>query len=787
MKLHILLVGVLIALGAPVRPAAAQSDAIVQGQVIAAGDRSVLPGATVMLQASAGRQPREATTDAEGRFVFTQVAPEQYVVSVGIDGFESRHVVITIEPREVRMLSLALDVARLNVDVRVTAEDRPLPATHSPSSTMLTSERMERMPMFARSSLPDAIVTSAPGMIRGHDDFVHVRGEEIALNPIIDGVAFWENPHAMFSAGVSPDIIETANVMTGAFPAEYGNRFGGVVDVATRSGLRMHERGSATFSVGDEGRRHAAADVGGRHGAFGYFLSAATISSHRFLSAPDAEAIHDSGSAAHGFARLDWSGVRGGALNVVAMGDAADAQIPKTPLDAELRPDASAEQHARQQTVTFGWTRAWSTSVVDATAYQRWSRLDLSPAAGPLAAHASLRRGVLTVGAKADATRITGRHALKAGVDAVALRPQEDLDYDYAGYRDLTHMLALPHIHVANQRIRFDGRDRGGQMSAFAQDDIQLGGRLTGDVGLRVDRHALVIDDTHVSPRVNLAYRAGRGAVIHASYNHFFVPPPIEGVLSTSAGLTSQIREIGIALPALRPATENQFEFGGSASPGPLQLGITGYYRVTDNPVHTIVWPDARIYSYASFDRGRAYGVEAKADVNAFARLGLGGYVNYALGHVKFKNPVTGGFVTEAEHLSDTSWFDAPMDQLHTLTAGATYQEKRSGLWTGLSVEYGSGTPVGHGGAHHHDGGEEADHADTAPEGVASRVPGHFTADATIAMDLLRNSTRRPHLTVRFDVTNVANSLFVIARDSEFSPGQHSAPRQLSITAQLRF
>jgi outer membrane receptor protein involved in Fe transport len=324
-------------------------------------------------------------------------------------------------------------------------------------------------------------------------------------------------------------------------------------------------------------------------------------------------------------------------------------------------------------------------------------------------------------------------------------------------------------------------------MSAFAQDDIQLGGRLSGDVGLRVDRHALVIDDTHVSPRVNLAYRAGRGAVIHASYNHFFVPPPIEGVLSTSAGLTSQIREIGIALPALRPATENQFEFGGSASPGPLQLGITGYYRVTDNPVHTIVWPDARIYSYASFDRGLAYGVEAKADVNAFARLGLGGYVNYALGHVKFKNPVTGGFVTEAEHLSDTSWFDAPMDQLHTLTAGATYREKRSGLWTGLSVEYGSGTPVGHGGAHHHDGGEEADHADTASEDVASRVPGHFTADATIAMDLLRNSTRRPRLTVRFDVTNVANSLFVIARDSEFSPGQHSAPRQLSFTAQLRF
>jgi hypothetical protein len=786
MTRHILLFFVVIGAGLPARPAAAQSDAIVQGRVTAAADRSALPGAAVTLQTAAGRLSKEATTDADGRFVFAQVAPDQYVVSVGVDGFDPRQMMVTIEPREVRMLSFPLDVARVNVNVRVTAAVPTLPATHSPSSTILTKESIDRMPAFDHSSLPEAIVTSAPGMIRGHDDFVHVRGEEIALNPIIDGVAFWENPHAMFSAGVSPNIIESANVMTGAFPAEYGSRFGGVVDVATKSGLRLHERGSAMFSVGGDGRRHAAADIGGRRGPFGYFLSGAALASDRFLSPPDPEAIHDSGDARHAFGRFDWSGTRIGTMNVVIMGDAANAQIPKTPQDVALRPAANADQDARQQTLTFGWTRAWSASVVDATAYQRWSRLQLAPAAGPLTAQASLRRELQTIGAKADLTRITGRHTLKVGVDAVALRPQENLDYDYAGYRDLTHVLALPHIHVVNQRITFDGRDHGGQMSAFAQDDIQLGSRLTGDFGLRVDRHALVIDETHVSPRINVAYRAGRGATIHASYNHFFVPPPIEGVLSSSAGLTSLIKEIGVALPALRPSKENQFELGGSMSSGLLQMNITGYYRATDNPVHTTVWPDARIYSYASFDRGRAYGLEARTEVNVFSHLGLTGYVNYALGRVEFKNPVTGGFVTEADHLLEADWFAAPMDQMHTLTAGATYRQERSGLWTGLSVEYGSGTPVGHGDAHHHDGGDEVDHADPASDGAA-RIPGHFTADATLAVDLLRGVNRRARLTLRFDVKNVANSMFVVARDSEFSPGQYSTPRQLSLTAQVRF
>jgi hypothetical protein len=787
MKPALLLFGVFMALGARAVPAAAQSDAIVQGQVVAAADRSALPGATVTLRAGAGGEPKQATTDAGGRFVFAQVAPQGHVVSVAIDGFEPLQIVVTIEPREARTLVLALDVARLNVDVHVTAGERTLPATHSPSSTLLTRERVERMPVFARSSLPDAIVTSAPGMIRGHDDFVHVRGEEIALNPMIDGIVFWENPHAMFSAGLSPDIIDTANVMTGAFPAEYGNRFGGVVDVATRSGLRAHERGSATFSTGDEGRRRAAADFGGQRGSFGYFIAASALASERFLSPPDPKAIRDEGSAGHAFGRFDWSGTRIGAVNLIFMSDRVDAQIPKTPQDVELRPAANAKQDARQQTLTSGWTRAWSNSLVfDGSAYARRSRLRLFPAAGPLTAHASLRRELRTTGAKADVTRVSGRHIVKVGLDAVALRPQEALDYDYAGYRDLTHVLALPHVHIADQRITFNGRESGGQVSAFAQDNIQLAGRVTADLGLRVDRYALVITRTHVSPRVNLAYRARRGAVLHASYNHFFVPPPIEGVLSSAAGLTSQIRDIGVALPPLRPSTGNQFELGGSAPWGPLQLALTGYYRATDNPVHTTVWPDARIYSYASFDRGRAGGLEARADVNGLARRGITGYVNYALGRVDFKNPVTGGFVTEAGHLSDTNWFRAPMDQVHTLTAGGTYRHAPSGVWTGLSVEYGSGTPIGHG-AHHDHGDEAADHADAAAGMAAPRIPGHVTADATVAVDLLRRASRRPRLTLQLDVENVANRMFVIARESEFSSGQYSIPRQLSLTARLQF
>jgi hypothetical protein len=61
---------------------------------------------------------------------------------------------------------------------------------------------------------------------------------------------------------------------------------------------------------------------------------------------------------------------------------------------------------------------------------------------------------------------------------------------------------------------------------------------------------------------VNAAYRLPAGTVLFGSYNHFYVPPPIENVLASSAGLTSLVSEIGRPLPPVRAIKENQFELG---------------------------------------------------------------------------------------------------------------------------------------------------------------------------------------------------------------------------------
>jgi len=777
---------VLICLGAAA-PLQAQGEAVIRGRVSAAADGSALAGASLSLRPEGAGETRHTSSDGAGRFTFPLVTPGEYRLVISAGGFTPDAVALTVEPREVRTLAVALDLPRVETAVDVTGAIASLGSTHSPSSTVLGAERFDLLPASGHQALPDAIVAAAPGMIRGHDDFVHIRGHEVALNPIINGVSFWENPHALFSSGISPTIIEAVNVMTGGFPAEYGNRFGGVLDIVTKSGLRMRDDGSLAVTAGEAGRRHAIGEFGGHRGRFGYYAFGSFAASDRFLSPPDPEAIHDSGASGHGFFQADANLGRAGSLRLVVMGDGASFEIPKPPRDVELRPFADAQQRARQQSAIAGWTRAGSNTLLSASAYQRWSRTRLLPTEGPLTAVASLDRRLQTVGGKADATRFLGRHTVKAGVDVVHLRPAESLSYDYEGFRELTHLLGLPHLHVTGGPIAFSGAASGGQVSAYVQDTFQLGGRVTLDAGVRLDRYALVVTATHASPRVNFALDVGGGAIVHASYNRFFVPPPVEGVLSNSAGLTSRVQEIGVALPALEPSTEDQFELGASRSVGPMRLGLTGYYRATDNPIHTTVWPDSRIYSYASFDRERAYGLEARADLPALARYGIGGYVNYALGRVTFYNPVTGGFITDAGHVTDTAGFRAPMDQTHTLTAGTTYRHARSGLWTGLLIEYGSGTPTGHGGGDHGHGEGEADHEHGPSAEGASRVPDHLTVGFSTGVDLLRDHRRRGRVSLQLDVENITNGIYLIAQEGEFSPPQYSIPRLVSLSLKYRF
>jgi outer membrane receptor protein involved in Fe transport len=753
-------------------PVQAQEEIAVQGQVVAEADRSAVSGTRITLREDIGQQAAITTTDDSGAFRLQHLRPGVYTLTAEHDGFVAGHLQFVLKPREIKVITLALAINPIQQRVDVSASPVSLASTFSPSSTVIRSGQLEEVPPGQRTNLTDAMVVAAPGMIRGHDDLVHVRGQEVALNTMINGVSFWENPHAIFSGGVAPEVIDVANVMTGGFPAEYGNRFGGVLDIVTKSGFGQSHQGSVTMNTGEMNRQNVAGEFGDHGETLAYYLAGAFFQSDRFLSPPDPQAIHDRGRGGHGFFQLDARPNDRDALRLVLMLDGTNFDIPVTSLEQSLRPAAQAREWTRQQTTIVGWSRTFaSDTLLHTSFYQRSSRARLLPASGPLTAIADTDRRLSTLGVKSDLTRFAGRHAVKIGIDLVRLRPEETLFYDDAGGRAFSALIQVPHVDI--DPITFEQQKSGGQVSAYVQDSMKLGDAFTADLGVRVDRYSLVIARTHASPRVNLAYRLGpRGTTIHASYNHLFMPPPMENILSGSAGLTEFVQEVGRPLPALPSAVENQFEVGLTQpfSAG-TQLGVTGYYRRGHDAVHTIIWPDARIYSYASFDRVLAYGLETRFAAPLIKDLGLSAYVNYAL-----------GFITEVHHLEETPHrFLAPMDQTHTLTGGITYRHARRGPWASIALEYGSGTPTE---VEEDQGGAQPEQA--MPDS-SLRVPGHFTANVSTGADVWHDRDGKRRIGLRLTIENLTNNLYKVAQESVFAAGQYSIPRLISAGVTVGF
>ena len=105
----------------------------------------------------------------------------------------------------------------------------------------------------------------------------------------------------------------------------------------------------------------------------------------------------------------------------------------------------------------------------------------------------------------------------------------------------------------------------------------------------------------------------------------------------------------------------------------------------------------------------------------------------------------------------------------------------------GTAVEYGSGTPTEHGESEHIHAEGEPTHTHATSADTAERVPGHFTANISFGVDILRSANRRPRLSLQVNIENVANNLYLVAHESEFTPGQYSIPRLVTATAKVRF
>src|SRR6185295_12397596 len=106
---------------------------------------------------------------------------------------------------------------------------------------------------------------------------------------------------------------------------------------------------------------------------------------------------------------------------------------------------------------------------------------------------------------------------------------------------------------------------------------------------------------------------------VHAAYNRFFSPPPVEDqLLSAFLGAGGRPPQI---------MHSNHVEAGVSRTFGRLVTArVTGYWREDENSFETTEIANVRVFVPTTFAKGKAYGLELGAELREIPRLGLSGY-----------------------------------------------------------------------------------------------------------------------------------------------------------------
>jgi TonB-dependent receptor-like protein/carboxypeptidase family protein len=717
--------------------------------VIRDNDGKAVSAASVSLKRAEGAVVQQTTSDASGKFRFAAVEAGAYTLKTEAPGFYVSGYDFILRARQ--PLSLAVELQHkqsLQQTVEVKSATLTIDPEKTGSSYTFTQQDLENLPDPLANSTNDLVNNLMPGASDSHDNFLAVRGTEFSLHEFINGVSFLDNTQPQFSPGVSPQIFETVDLMTGGFTPEYGNRFGGVLDITTRSGADLAGHGDVNLRGATLDNYDLNADYGGQAGKLGYYLFVDGFTSGRYLEPPEPQELYDFGKGSRATAQFDWRSGSHDVFKLLLMGGGANFQQPNITDDQDV--GRNAQRHLRQQTAILSWLHSFSPeTLVSTSLYERTGSDRVLPTSDPITPISIASRAPLTLGIKSDLSHYWRGHFFKAGLDLVRLRENENFFFDSRGDPDV-----FP---------AFSGGLKGGQASVYAQDHFSPFRDLTVDFGVRYDYFDLVNTGVQTSPRLGLAYHFNKTkSVLHAAYNRYFSPPPIEYSLLASF-IGHNAVDPGQRVGDVRPYTQNYFEVGWAQELHPrISLELNAFLHTGHNSFENHEISISRIFVPINFHTARSNGVELVLNMRQLERLGISGRFQYALSKTYFYGPITGGFAGD-EPLDAGERIIPAFDQTHTGTAQIFYHNRWRGFWMGSAMRYGSGSIIENG----------------------PRLPQHFTSDLASGVTLWTAEPR--HLDFEFDVTNVSNSIYQIAKESEEIPIQYSPSRTVGGSLKFHF
>ena len=630
---------------------------------------------------------------------------------------------------------------------------RSIVAPVGANSFQINHQAIEALPQGANTTL-DKVLLQTPGVSQDSaaSGELHVRNEHANLQYRINGIMLPDGVGG-FGQILDTGIVGSLALITGALPAQYGQRTAGVLDIQTKADA-FNNSGSVSVYGGSHGTITPSFEYGGTAGQTQYFVSGRYFGSNVGIENPTPaySAIHDHTDQEKGFAYLSTVIDPTSRLTFISGTSNSTYQIPNNPGQAPaftafgVSNFNSALLDERQNEFNQFNVLAYQKSAegfdTQISYFNRYSQLHFLPdTVGDLVFNgvaSDVYRRSHVDGIQDDtAYRIGYSHTLRFGFSASAERTLVN------NTSTLLPVDAMGAPVDAPFSVLDSSAKTGWLFGTYLQDEWKITNNLTLNAGLRFDQMFQYVDANQLSPRASLTWKPYDGTTFHAGYARNFTPPSQVLAAPTNLALvqgTTQQPAVAQNDP-VRPERSHVFDIGVDqkihAIPG-LEIGIDAYYKTARDLLDDGQFGAAYVLTAFNYDRAENMGLELKSSyTNGNFKI----YGNLAWAKQIATNIVSNQFLFAPDELAFIASHYIYTDHAQTLTAsaGASY------LWNGTrfsaSMIYGSGNRSGFANTDH--------------------VPSYTQVNLGISREYLFPGWTKP-TTLRFDVVNLFDQIYEI-------------------------
>jgi len=695
----------------------------------------VIAGAKVEIANPVTGFSRKAITGTDGSFRISNVPFNPYHLVVGATGFAPFTLDADVRSTVPTMLQITMKVGESATSITVEAGGGDLVETESTFHTDVDRKIIDRLPLeSASSSLTSLVTLVSPGVAADSNGNMHGLGDHAQTSFSVDGQKISDQTSKVFSNQLSSDAVQSMEVISGAPPAEFGDKTSLVIKVTTKSGLAVTTpTGSVAASYGSFGTSNLGFNLAYGSDKWGNFIAANGLQSGRFLDGPEFSVFHDKGNQANIFDRVDYQVSNHDTVHGNFQYTRSWFQTPNTfdnlnVLDQDGNNVGDTDQRSKIATFNFApvWTRLIGTSAVFTLGgFVRQDQYNYYPSNNPFADLGPINsetisqdRKLTNAGLRSDISYVKGIHNIKAGVafehtfltenDRLGiidqtLLPSTTDDLGNPCFNSVTDT-AVPGTPCAvllpidltrgGSQFGFRGHADVKEIALYLQDTISKG-NWSLNLGIRGDLYRGLSSTSQAEPRLGIAYNIKpTSTVLRISYARTLETPFNENLVIATTGCNVDV--IAALIPCVPanspPGFRNEFHAGLQQAFGKYLVVDAEYlWKYTHNAYDFSVLGNTPITFPIDWHNSKIPGYAIRASVPEFH--GFTALVVMSSVSARYFPPQVGGLgVTVGQ---SGSVFRIDHDERFNSTTHVQYQPWKRGPWVGFNWRYDSGLVAG--------------------------------------------------------------------------------------------